>query len=181
MVLTGFMGAGKSTLGARVAQELGWRFVDLDEEIVRAEQQSIADIFDTAGEASFRKLENIALTMALKQDRLVLALGGGALETEANRRLLADDPATLLLYLAAPLEILIARCEQQAQLQPQAAHRPVLEKREVLRERFLRRKPLYESAHWTIETTAQEPDAIVQAVLARWREHTSGASFVHNE
>ncbi len=181
MVLTGFMGAGKSTLGARVAQELGWRFVDLDEEIVRAEQQSIADIFDTAGEASFRKLENIALTMALKQDRLVLALGGGALETEANRRLLADDPATLLLYLAAPLEILIARCEQQARLQPQAARRPVLEKREVLRERFLRRKPLYESAHWMIETTAQEPDAIVQAVLARWREHTSGASFAHNE
>lgn len=181
MVLTGFMGAGKSTLGARVAKELGWRFVDLDEEIVRAEQQSIADIFDTVGEVRFRELESIALAAMLKESGVVLALGGGALETEANRRLLAGDPATLLVYLAAPLDILIARCERQARSQPQAARRPVLEKREVLRERFLKRKPLYELAHWTIETAEQEPDQIVQTVLIRWNEHAQGASFAHNE
>ena len=61
MVLTGFMGAGKSTIGPRLAQSLGWTFIDLDEEIVRAQQKSIAQIFDSIGEARFRDLEKNAL------------------------------------------------------------------------------------------------------------------------
>ena len=55
------MGAGKSTIGPRLAQRLGWSFIDLDDEIVRTEQQSIAEIFDSIGEARFRELEQNAL------------------------------------------------------------------------------------------------------------------------
>lgn len=166
IVLTGFMGAGKSALGPRLAQRLGWSFIDLDDEIVRTEQKSIAHIFDSIGEAHFRKLEHAALASALKSERVVLALGGGAMETEANRHLLYEDQRTLLLYLAAPLEVLIARCEQQ--LEQKAVRRPILEKRAELRERFLRRQPLYESADWTVDTTSQTLDELVESVLARW-------------
>jgi shikimate kinase len=167
IVLTGFMGAGKSALGPRLAQQLGWSFLDLDDEIVRAEQKSIAQIFDSIGEAHFRKLEQNALANTLKLERVILALGGGAIETEANRRLLHEDQATLLLYLAAPLEVLIARCEQQ-QLEQKAVRRPVLEKRAELMERFQRRRPLYELADWTIDTAGHSLDQLVESVLARW-------------
>ena len=128
IVLTGFMGAGKSTIGPRLAQRLGWIFIDLDEEIVRTEQQSIAQIFDSIGEARFRELEQNALATTLRQENIVLALGGGAIETAANRQRMQEDDATLLLYLAAPLEVLIERCEQQ-QLHRKAVRRPILEKR----------------------------------------------------
>ncbi len=169
IVLTGFMGAGKSTLGALLAQRLGWTFVDLDEEIVRAQQRSIADIFTSDGEAVFRELERVALARALQQEKIVLALGGGAIETEANRQLLGEDRPTLLLYLEAPLDELMARCEQQM-LKKNAARRPVLEKRSELAERFRRRRPLYESAHWTVHTTGRNPEEIVAAVLAQWKQ-----------
>lgn len=163
------MGAGKSTLGALLAQQLGWTFVDLDEEIVRTQQRTIAEIFTADGEAAFRELERAALTHALQREKIVLALGGGAIETEANRQLLGEDPPTLLLYLEAPLDELMARCEQQM-LKKNAARRPVLEKRSELAERFRRRRPLYESAHWTVHTTGRNPEEIVAAVLTQWKQ-----------
>ncbi len=167
IVLTGFMGAGKSTLGPRLAQQLGWSFIDLDDEIVRTEQKSIAQIFDSVGESRFRELEQNTLANTLRLEKVVLALGGGAIETAANRQAIHEDRETLLLYLAAPLEVLIERCEQQ-QLQREAVRRPILEKRAELTERFQRRRPFYETADWTIDTTGQTLDALVTAVVARW-------------
>ncbi|MGB8479925.1 MAG: shikimate kinase [Acidobacteriaceae bacterium] len=169
IVLTGFMGAGKSTLGPRLAQRLGWAFIDLDDEIVRAEQRSIAQIFDSIGEARFRELEQNALATTLHRENIVLALGGGAIETAANRQRIQEDDKTLLLYLAAPLEILIERCEQQ-QLHRKAVRRPILEKRADLTERFQRRRPLYEQADWTIETTGKTLDELVQIIMAQWNK-----------
>jgi shikimate kinase len=159
------MGAGKSTIGPRLAQQLGWSFIDLDDEIVRTEQKSIAQIFDSVGEARFRELEHDALANTLRLENIVLALGGGAIETDANRQRLHDDKGTILLYLAASLEILIERCEQQ-QLQSQAVRRPILEKRAELADRFQRRRPFYEMADWTLETSDQSLDQIVATILA---------------
>lgn len=167
IVLTGFMGSGKSTVGARLARSIGWDFVDLDEHIVGAAGKSIADIFETAGESSFRRLEHNALAQALERRSMVLAIGGGAMEAEANRTLLAA-PGTLLVYLSAPLEVLAGRCRQQQIADPHAARRPVLEQRAELAERFLRRKPLYESAHWTIPTAECSADQVVRMILERW-------------
>ncbi len=164
------MGAGKTTAGLRLAAELGWPFLDLDEEIVRAHQKSIAAIFETAGEPAFRELEHRALADALDRANIVVALGGGALESAANRQLLASDPHTLLIYLEAPLDLLIERCEQQ----PGAARRPILERRSELTGRFLRRQPFYQSAHWTIQTSGRTPEAIVDAILARWKNQAVG-------
>ena len=163
------MGAGKSTLGPRLAQRLGWTFIDLDDEIVRTEQQSIAQIFDSIGEARFRELEQNALATTLRRENIVLALGGGAIETAANRQRIQEDDATLLLYLAAPLEVLIERCEQQ-QLHRNAVRRPILEKRAELTERFQRRRPLYELADWTVETTGKTLDELLHIIMAQWNK-----------
>ncbi len=172
IVLTGFMGAGKSTVGVRLAEELGWLFVDLDEEIVRAERKSIAEIFALAGESRFREMEHRALSDAIRRDGLVLALGGGAVETGANLQMLTSDAETLLLYLEAPLELLIARCEQQQKTESEAARRPVLEQKAELTGRFARRKPLYERAHWTIQTSNCTQEDIVKLILSQWKKYT---------
>jgi len=169
------MGAGKSTVGVRLAQLLGWSFVDLDEEIVRTEGKSIAGIFEESGETYFRQLENHALIEVLTRDGCVVALGGGALETVANQSALQNDPESLLVYLEAPLEALMARCEQQRLAHPAAPRRPVFENRPELTARFLRRRPLYEAAHWRIETADTGMEETVQTILRKWNEHTSRA------
>jgi shikimate kinase len=166
------MGAGKSAVGLRLARELGWVFVDLDAEIVRIERKSIAEIFETAGETVFRKLEHTALAEVLQRSGMVLALGGGALDSAVNRQSLANDPETLLVYLEAPLEVLIQRCEEQHRLQPGTPRRPVLEQRNELAARFQRRRPLYESAHTTIATADCHLDEVVQRIVEEWKRST---------
>ncbi len=87
LVLTGFMGSGKTTVGSKVADLLGWSFVDLDEEIVKAEGISIPEVFASKGEAAFRARECEVLGSLLGEGApgagLVLALGGGTLESSA--------------------------------------------------------------------------------------------------
>lgn len=170
LVFTGFMGAGKSTVGLQVAEALGWPFIDLDEEIVLAQGASIASLFDTLGEPAFRELESAALASALRRDNAVLALGGGALESQSNRALLSEDPATILVYLEAPLELLFSRCEQQSLSQAGAAHRPVLDDRTSATERFLRRKPFYQTAGWRIDTSGRSASEVTAAILERWEQ-----------
>jgi shikimate kinase len=173
LVFTGFMGAGKSTVGSQVAAALGWPFIDLDEEIVLAQGASIASLFDSIGEPAFRELESAALASALQRDNLVLALGGGALESQSNRALLSEDPATILVYLEAPLEVLFSRCERQSLSQAGAAHRPVLDDRAAATERFLRRRPFYQTAAWRIDTSGRSASEVTSAILERWERLTA--------
>jgi shikimate kinase/3-dehydroquinate synthase len=98
LALVGFMGAGKSTLGAQVAVRLGRRFVDLDRELERALGLPIAQAFGERGEAEFRELEAEAALAVLRNDRpAVVALGGGAVETAEIRRALAEHALTVHL------------------------------------------------------------------------------------
>src|SRR5439155_6055551 len=86
VVLIGFMGAGKSTLGVEIAERLGRRLVDLDRELERSARQSIPQLFEQRGEVEFRVLEATAALAALENERpAVLALGGGAVETPRIR------------------------------------------------------------------------------------------------
>jgi shikimate kinase/3-dehydroquinate synthase len=96
VALVGFMGAGKSTLGAQVAERLGRRFVDLDRELERSLGQTVAEAFTQRGEAEFRVLEAEAALATLAHERpAVVALGGGAVETEAIRRALREHALTV--------------------------------------------------------------------------------------
>src|SRR5207244_7135559 len=86
--LVGFMGSGKSTVGRRLAKKLGWKFIDLDEEIECSERRAVADIFRAAGELHFRQLERLALqrlSASPSTEKSIIALGGGAFLDPENR------------------------------------------------------------------------------------------------
>jgi len=162
VVLTGFMGSGKSTLGPLLADRLGWRFLDLDTEIERRDGRSVARIFAESGESHFRKLESAALATLLGRRRVVLALGGGAPEELGNRLLLEQTPRTAVVYLAAPFEALVARCLEQ----PGAAERPVLADLSAAERRFKARRRLYERiAGHTVETHKLSVEQTADSVL----------------
>lgn len=160
-MLTGFMGAGKSTIGAMLARVLGWEFLDVDAVIEARARKSIAEIFEDEGEAVFRTIEAEAVGKHANGVNLVMALGGGALETEATRRLLTTHEHTCLVFLDAPLEVLVTRCQEQ----PGAAERPVLADRQGLLRRFNQRLPYYREAHLTIATAGLSPDDVVARIL----------------
>jgi shikimate kinase len=90
--LVGFMASGKTTVGRMLADELGWSFADVDQDIEAAQGRAIAEIFDTAGEEDFREIEHAAIRKRVGEVErgkpMVVALGGGAFAQEANHALL---------------------------------------------------------------------------------------------
>ncbi len=163
LILTGFMGAGKSTVGAILATELGWRFVDLDDVIEASSQLTVEEIFRDHGEAEFRRRERQAVEQLSNQEQIVLALGGGTVEDESTRSLLIHSPENCLVFLEAPLAELLARCTVEGKV------RPLLAAPESLAARHHRRLPYYRTAHVTVTTHGLAP----QAVAARVLEHVS--------
>jgi shikimate kinase len=160
IVLTGFMGAGKSTVGRLLAERLGWRFIDVDDEIEAAQGATIAAIFTEHGEPRFRQLEHETIRRLLDSKRLILALGGGAIEDDRTRRLLLESAETRLVHLDASLDTVLLRCRGTEDM------RPVLQDQKNLENRYRRRLPLYRQAHLTIAVDSVLPDVIVTAILA---------------
>ena len=170
LVLTGFMGAGKTTVGRLLAERLGWNFLDLDASIEARTGLPVPAIFAAHGEPHFRRLESLALATALGQRNLVLALGGGALESLTNRLLLEQTPATLTFFLDAPFPVLYDRCMMQAlgagaSTDP-GQSRPNLADPVAAQARFHARQPIYRRhAHHTVSTadltTAQTAAAVL--------------------
>lgn len=160
IVLTGFMGSGKSTVGPLVARRLGWRFVDVDEAIEGEAGCTIAEIFARQGEAAFREHEQAAIARLVEGEGLVLALGGGAIEHPATQKLLASVPGTLLVHLEVALETTLKRCSGSD------ATRPVFADRANLAARYERRLPVYrKAAHVTIPADELPPEEVAEAVV----------------
>ncbi len=165
MVLTGFMGAGKTTVGRILAPLLGWNFLDIDESLVQHHGGTIAELFSRHGESSFRDWEALRIAEALHREYAVIALGGGALEREETHQLLTRDPATLLVYLQTSLAVSLQRCSSE-----RGATRPVLTTREGVERRFLARLPLYETAALTLSADHSAPEALAQTIADRVRD-----------
>ena len=160
LVLTGFMGAGKSTIGRLLAARIGWNFLDLDAHLEARTGATIPQLFERHGEAHFRRLESSALASALGQNHTVLALGGGTPEELTNRLLLEQTPATFTIFLDAPFPTLFDRCMLQN------IARPVLADPAAAQLRFQKRHPLYRRlANLTIDTTDQTPAQTVETIL----------------
>ncbi len=160
LVLTGFMGAGKSTIGRLLAARIGWNFLDLDAHLESRTNATIPQLFEQHGEARFRRLESTALASALGYSNIVLALGGGTPEDLTNRLLLEQTPATFTIFLDAPFPTLFDRCMLQD------IARPVLADPATAQLRFERRHPLYRRmAGLTIATSDQTPAQTVDALL----------------
>jgi shikimate kinase len=159
IVLTGFMGSGKSTVGPLLAARLGWQFVDVDDVIEAEAACSIAQIFTRHGEMHFRNIEHTTIARLAAGDSLVLALGGGAIEHPATREILRTTPGTLLVHLEVELSTTLARC------QGTESTRPILADQPNLQARYHRRLPLYRTAHVSIHVDALTPTQVADAVL----------------
>jgi shikimate kinase len=159
IVLTGFMGSGKSTVGPLLAAKLGWRFIDVDEVIESDAGSTIAELFATRGEPTFREQEHFTIARLAMADSLVLALGGGAIEHAATRALLLNSPGTLLVHLEVTLDTTLTRCRGTEQI------RPILADQANLASRYLRRLPLYRTAHISLAVDALTPEEVRDAIL----------------
>jgi shikimate kinase len=160
IVLTGFMGSGKSTVGPLIAARLGWSFLDVDDVIEAEAGTTIAEIFARHGEAAFRKQEHETIARLAAGDSLVLALGGGAIEHEATRALLLTTPGTLLVHIEVELATTLQRCQGTEQT------RPILADQANLAARYQRRLPLYRTAHVSIPVDALIPEEVVDRILS---------------
>lgn len=159
IVLTGFMGSGKTTVGPLLARRLGWSFVDADDVIAAEAGCTIPELFERHGEAAFRKRERAAIARLARGDGLVLALGGGAIEDASTRSLLVTTPETLLVHLAVGLATALERCRGTETL------RPVLADEANLESRYKRRLPLNRMAHVSIAVDALTPEQAVEAIV----------------
>ena len=158
--LTGFMGSGKTTIGRALAEELGWMFSDLDEEIEKREGSRIVEIFDARGEAAFRVIESAALHHRVKSVQLgqpqVIALGGGTLLNEENFELVSNNGVSVWLDCA------FAHVHHRVSHQ---THRPLARDPEKLRELFEARRHGYARADYRVEVD-DDTAAAVARILA---------------
>lgn len=164
IVLTGFMGSGKSTAGRLLAEQLAWKFADLDTCIEARIGLSVPQIFALHGEPAFRAAEVHDLAHLLSTSRRVIALGGGAPETPALRALLAGSPGTAVVHLQAPFPVLYERCQKQA-MQADAAARPLLGDIEAAARRYRDRLAIYAAvAHHVAAADAGSPEMVAAEI-----------------
>jgi shikimate kinase len=163
VVLVGFMGAGKSTVGRYLARRLGLCFVETDAMITAREGRPIPEIFAERGEAHFRRLEAEVLDeLATKRGHVIATGGGFPCRPGAMERL---RELGTVVWLAAEFEVVFARASR-------AGDRPMLAGRspEEARALYLARQDHYRRAHLTIDTTHLSVDAVVNAIVRHVRE-----------
>jgi shikimate kinase len=164
LMLIGFMGSGKSSVGRLLATNLGFRFVDTDALVIRASGMPIADLFAQQGEAAFRDYEADALASLLGHSSLVVATGGGIVIREGNRALL--HRLGLVVGLTATVEVIfdrVSRNNKRPLLQTPNPHGTIAD---LLAER----SPIYSAtADLLIDTTARTHAQVAEAILSEAR------------
>ncbi|MVQ37038.1 shikimate kinase [Paenibacillus anseongensis] len=158
LVLVGFMGTGKSTVGKKLAERLGWQFQDSDAVLEDEQQTSIGDLFRQYGEAHFRTLESKTLESLLAQRGQIVATGGGAVLAEENRACMLRNG--FVVALKASPETIIHRVSADI-------NRPLLQGNLEERVHTLleQRKSAYDFAHAMIDTTELTTDQIVDLII----------------
>lgn len=154
----GFMACGKSTIARLFAEEIGWRFADLDEDIEAGQKMTVQDIFTRFGEEEFRRIEADAIHRRVQMVRRgtpsVLALGGGAFTREENITLLTEHGITV--WIDTPFEIVKQRVVQ-------CSHRPLARDPEEFEQLYYSRRRFYERA----EVHVPVPDGNSRNALKR--------------
>ncbi len=168
LVLVGMMGAGKTTVGRRLAARLGRRFIDSDAEIEKAAGMNINDFFALHGEAEFRAGESRVISRIIKEENIVLGTGGGAFINAETRELVRAEG--LSIWLKADFELLFARVSRRA-------NRPLLQTanpRETLKNLIDQRYPVYAEADVTVVSHDVPHEVVVDAVITRVRDYLRG-------
>ncbi len=161
LLLVGFMGCGKTTVGRELGHRLGWRCCDLDERIEAAAGATIAGIFRERGEPAFRELENAQLQQALGESRerpTVVALGGGTFAQPQNGALI-QAAGGCSVFLEVPLEELLLRCAA-------ITNRPLFRDEASFRALYEQRLPAYRQAQVTVAAGGLTPGQVADRLLA---------------
>ncbi|EMT47171.1 shikimate kinase [Anoxybacillus flavithermus] len=155
--LTGFMGAGKTTVGRRLGEVLGVPVIDTDTYIEQQTGKTIAQIFSGEGEGTFRAYEREILRQ-LPTEHVIVTTGGGIVIQEENRQFMRAHG--IVIYLHCELHELFRRLADDAT-------RPLImkNKQEQIKKLFEQRLPWYKEAHMTIDTTNRTVDDIVQSIV----------------
>jgi shikimate kinase len=161
LYLVGFMGSGKTTIGRSLAEELGWRFLDIDIEIERREGKTVAQIFAEDGEQRFRDLESATLARTVSHvqsgNPCVVAAGGGAFVHPHNWEIVENNGVTVWLDCALEtVELRLGRAD---------ATRPLYGASGVMREIFEQRRPHYARADFQVDANCSDPTEVLQQIL----------------
>lgn len=160
LYLVGFMASGKTTIGRSLAEELGWNFADIDEDVEARQGITIPQIFETLGEEEFRTLETEAIRERIRVVErglpIVIVLGGGAFVQQANFDLLENNGITV--WLDCPLSLIRQRIGVSEQ-------RPLARDPVQLGELYEARRPAYARADYRIEIKSNDPAAAVADIL----------------
>lgn len=160
IILCGFMGCGKSTIGSLLSRKMGMAFVDLDRFIEKKENKTVSEIFSDSGEEYFRQLEREAARELSEKKGVVLAAGGGTLTFAENVEVLKKSGTIVLLDI--PVEVVSERLRNDTS-------RPLLarpDKEEAMRELYNKRLPLYREAADIIIDANQSPMQICMQIMA---------------
>ncbi len=171
IILIGFSFTGKSTVGKMVAERLGWKFVDLDQEIARKAGKTVPEIFAGEGEASFRLREGQSVKECLAKERQVVATGGGAVISEENRNLMKRSG--LVVCLEARPETIYERLLKDVKESPSPEDRPLLAGNDPLARITAmkeQRRPFYQIAHLTVNTDGLSVTEVAASVIKGWED-----------
>jgi len=163
IILTGFMGVGKTSVGTRLARDLGYRFVDTDDLIEADQKITITEIFSSFGEAYFRDAETRVIRQVLDGEGQVIATGGGAVIRDENRRAFKEGGMTICL--TARPEVVFERIRHEI-------HRPLLQVPDPLgriRELLNERERYYHQADLIIDTSDKTVDEVIDEIRQRVR------------
>lgn len=159
--LLGFMGSGKTTVGQKLAQRLGWRFLDLDETIEHSLQRTITQIFADRGEPFFREIEYETLHRLIAEADAgrasVIALGGGTFAQFQNVQLIRSLGGVTIWLRCPPAELLF-RCATMN-------NRPLFRDEASFRQLYQEREPFYQQADFTVDTAGLKPEEVVESIL----------------
>jgi shikimate kinase len=170
LVLIGMMGAGKTTVGRRLAARLGRAFLDSDEEIEKAAQMTIPEMFAARGEDEFRSGETRVIARILKDDDVVVATGGGAFINPDTRALIKS--VALSVWIKADFNLLFARVSKRS-------NRPLLRTRnprKTLRELIEARYPIYGEADVTVVSRDVPHEAVADDLIEAVIAHLSASN-----
>ncbi len=165
LVLIGLMGAGKTTIGRRLANRLNVHFIDADFEIEKAAGCTIADIFKKFGEAHFRDGERRVIARLLNDGPQILATGGGAFMNAQTRAAIHEKGISI--WLKADIDVLMKRVSRRS-------HRPLLQNDDpqaVMQRLMDERYPVYAEANLTIDSKEGPHDAVVDAIIHALDRH----------
>lgn len=168
IVLTGFMGVGKTTVGEQLAKRLGVEFFDTDEIIERQEGKTVSQILDTEGEEYFRRLEDKALRELLDQGPAVISTGGGTFENPELRRLCKEKAVSV--WLVSSFERLLGGMEELRKSRPMLK----LQTLEEVKELYEKRSVHYAESDFAVETKDMSQEQVVDAILELLKKRSYG-------